>query len=99
VLNITASSQRKHAPPVLLNYLTTPHVTIASAVLASSAVPLLIHPVVLEEKGPDGLIRPYGSPEGRWRDGTRALPASACCLISAGSRTQARLRPTCQWRS
>ncbi|CAF0855654.1 unnamed protein product [Adineta ricciae] len=50
ILNITATSARKHSPPLCLNYLSTPNVTIASAVLASAAVPGLIHPVHLIEK-------------------------------------------------
>lgn len=50
ILNITATNARKHSPPLCLNYLSTPNVTIASAVLASAAVPGLIHPVHLIEK-------------------------------------------------
>lgn len=69
VLNITATSQRKHAPPVLLNYLTAPHVTIASAILASSAVPLLVQPVVLQERMKDGTLRPFRGRTAQYRDG------------------------------
>ncbi|UJR17039.1 hypothetical protein I4U23_003937 [Adineta vaga] len=50
ILNITATNARKHSPPLCLNYLSTPNVTIASAVLASAAVPGLLHPVHLIEK-------------------------------------------------
>ncbi|CAF4766344.1 unnamed protein product [Rotaria sp. Silwood1] len=50
ILNITATNAQKHYPPLCLNYLSTPNVTIASAVLASAAVPGLIHPVHLIEK-------------------------------------------------
>jgi predicted acylesterase/phospholipase RssA len=42
----------------VLNHITAPNVTIASAVCASSCVPGLIEPVTLEEKGPDGTVRP-----------------------------------------
>ncbi len=42
ILNITVTSKVKHGPPLLLNYLTTPHVTIASAVVASAAVPTYV---------------------------------------------------------
>lgn len=60
VLSITCTSQRKHNPSLLLNYLTTPHVCIDSAILASAAVPGFIQPVVLMEKHPvTGVIRPF----------------------------------------
>ena len=36
VLCITLSSTTKKAPPVLVNYITAPHVTIASAIIASA---------------------------------------------------------------
>lgn len=36
---ITLASTTKKAPPVLINYITAPNVTIASAVVASAAVP------------------------------------------------------------
>lgn len=45
---VTLSSTTKKAPPVLLNYLTTPNVTIASAVIASAAVPGFVPPVRLQ---------------------------------------------------
>ncbi|CAF2036156.1 unnamed protein product [Rotaria magnacalcarata] len=74
ILNITATNARKHSPPLCLNYLSTPNVTIASAVLASSAVPGLIHPVHLIEKivNKDGQIS-YSSLDGeglKYRDGS-----------------------------
>ncbi|CAF3948154.1 unnamed protein product [Rotaria magnacalcarata] len=74
ILNITATNARKHSPPLCLNYLSTPNVTIASAVLASSVVPGLIHPVHLIEKivNKDGQIS-YSSLDGeglKYRDGS-----------------------------
>lgn len=45
---VTLSSTTKKAPPVLLNYLTAPDVTIASAVIASAAVPGFVQPVRLQ---------------------------------------------------
>jgi NTE family protein len=45
---VTLSSTTKKAPPVLLNYMTAPNVTIASAVVASAAVPGFIPPVRLQ---------------------------------------------------
>ncbi len=50
VFCITLSSTTKKAPPVLLNHLTAPNVTIASAVVASAAVPGFIPPVRLQHK-------------------------------------------------
>lgn len=45
---VTLSSTTKKAPPVLLNYLTAPDVTLASAVIASAAVPGFVPPVRLQ---------------------------------------------------
>ncbi|CAF4098833.1 unnamed protein product, partial [Rotaria magnacalcarata] len=74
ILNITATNARKHSPPVCLNYLSTPNVTIASAVLASAAVPGLIHPVHLIEKivTKNGQInyRPLHGGRLKFRDGS-----------------------------
>uniref|UniRef100_A0A7S3Q201 PNPLA domain-containing protein n=1 Tax=Chaetoceros debilis TaxID=122233 RepID=A0A7S3Q201_9STRA len=60
ILNVTLSSTTKKAPPVLVNYITAPNVTIASATVASSAVPGFIKPVVLMKKGPDGVVTEQG---------------------------------------
>jgi len=57
ILNITLSVTTKKAPPVLVNYITAPCVTIASAILASAAVPGFIKPVYLQVKDSDGVIR------------------------------------------
>ena len=65
ILTISATPLRtrgRRAVPLQLNYISTPHVDIASAVLASSCVPGLIDPVELLEKGPDGKLRPYHLP-------------------------------------
>jgi len=74
ILNITATNARKHSPPLCLNYLSTPNVTIASAVLASAAVPGLIHPVDLIEKimNRNGEIsyRPLHGERLQFRDGS-----------------------------
>jgi predicted acylesterase/phospholipase RssA len=61
VFCITLSSTTKKAPPVLLNYLSAPRVTIASAVLASAAVPGFIPPVSLQYKDKKGLVRGYNT--------------------------------------
>jgi serine/threonine protein kinase len=47
---------------------TAPDVLVANAALASSALPGLFPPVVLEARGPDG-VRPY-VPSERWVDGS-----------------------------
>lgn len=57
---ITLSSTSKKSPPVLLNYLTAPNVTIASAVIASAAVPGFVPPVRLQIKLDDGTVRNQG---------------------------------------
>jgi len=62
VLNITCTPLRSRglgAPPLMLNHVETPHIDIASAVCASSAVPGLIEAVTLKEKAPDGTLREY----------------------------------------
>jgi len=52
ILNITVSSTLRHGAPVMLNHITTPHVCIWSAVVASSAMPSLLPPVELYQKKP-----------------------------------------------
>lgn len=82
VLGITVCSPRKHEPPRCLNYLTSPHVVIWSAVSASCAFPGLFEAQELMAKDRSGEIVPYHPPfnvdpeEGsgasarRWRDGS-----------------------------
>ena len=53
LVNLTCTPKKtkiKDAPPLILNHLTAPNVTLASAVCASSCVPMLIPPVPLLEK-------------------------------------------------
>jgi predicted acylesterase/phospholipase RssA len=57
---ITLSSTTKKAPPVLLNYISAPNVTIASAVIASAAVPGFVPPVRLQYKDANGVVRVQG---------------------------------------
>jgi len=57
---ITLSSTSKKSPPVLLNYLSAPNVTIASAVIASAAVPGFVPPVRLQIKDEDGFVHDKG---------------------------------------
>ncbi|XP_042512059.1 triacylglycerol lipase SDP1-like [Macadamia integrifolia] len=82
ILGITVCSPRKHEPPRCLNYLTSPHVVIWSAVTASCAFPGLFEAQELMAKDRRGEIVPYHPPfqfspeEGsdahtrRWRDGS-----------------------------
>ena len=61
VLNITCTccGAAASARLLMLNHVETPHIDIASAVCASSAVPGLIEAVTLKEKAPDGTLREY----------------------------------------
>lgn len=84
ILGITVCSPRKHEPPRCLNYLTSPHVLIWSAVTASCAFPGLFEAQELMAKDRNGHCVPYhppfhmghqddgGSPTyaRRWRDGS-----------------------------
>lgn len=81
ILGITVCSPRKHEPPRCLNYLTSPHVVIWSAVTASCAFPGLFEAQELMAKDRFGDLVPYHPPfhlgpeEGttparRWRDGS-----------------------------
>ncbi|KAF8403589.1 hypothetical protein HHK36_011693 [Tetracentron sinense] len=82
ILGITVCSPRKHEPPRCLNYLTSPHVVIWSAVTASCAFPGLFEAQELMAKDRSGEIVPYhppfhlgpdevlGTPVRRWRDGS-----------------------------
>lgn len=64
LVNITCTPEKTRAsrkmPPLLLNHIYSPNVTIASAVMASSCVPGMIPLVTLQEKV-DGKLKP-------WRD-------------------------------
>ncbi|KAL6555359.1 mitogen-activated protein kinase tyrosine protein phosphatase sdp1 [Orobanche gracilis] len=83
ILGITVCSSRKHEPPRFLNYLTSPHVVIWSAVTASCAFPGLFEAQELMAKDRSGDIVPYhppfhlgpdeassGASARRWRDGS-----------------------------
>ncbi|KAL3632534.1 mitogen-activated protein kinase tyrosine protein phosphatase sdp1 [Castilleja foliolosa] len=82
ILGITVCSPRKHEPPRCLNYLTSPHVVIWSAVTASCAFPGLFEAQELMAKDRSGEIVPYhppfhlgpeeasGASARRWRDGS-----------------------------
>eukprot|EP00906_Rhabdomonas_costata_P013852 RCo019859 len=62
LINITCTPYRGHVrghPPMFLNHITTPNVTLTSAVMASSSVPMLIRAQTLMEKASDGSLRPF----------------------------------------
>ncbi|KAL9187834.1 hypothetical protein ACHAXT_006212 [Thalassiosira profunda] len=70
VFCVTLSAASKKAPPVLINYITAPTVTIASAVLASAAVPGFIDAMRLQVKDEDGVIRDQSKNAEEYRDGS-----------------------------
>jgi NTE family protein len=69
VLSIAVSPTRTRQKPRLLSYLTSPDVLVARAALASSALPGLFPPVVLEARTAAGELLPY-QPNERWVDGS-----------------------------
>lgn len=60
VLCIALSATAKKTPPILLNYISAPNVIIATAVVASAAVPGFVSPQQLQCKDPDGTVRSAG---------------------------------------
>lgn len=69
-LAFLAAATTKKAPPVLINHVSAPNVVIASAVIASAAVPGFIEPVRLEVKGPDGKVYYQGDKDQTYWDGS-----------------------------
>jgi NTE family protein len=69
VLNISVSPTRTRQKPRVLSHLTSPDVFVASAALASSALPGLFPAVVLDQRASDGTRVPY-VPSERWVDGS-----------------------------
>ncbi|CAJ1410596.1 unnamed protein product [Effrenium voratum] len=68
-LTITCASSTG-GPVVLLNRHTAPNVMIASAICASSSMPMLVEAVRLLEKAPDGSLQPWEGATDLMRDGT-----------------------------
>lgn len=68
-LNISVSPTRTRQKPRVLSHLTSPDVLVASAALASSALPGLFPPVVLNARDADGRTVSY-VPSERWVDGS-----------------------------
>lgn len=69
VLNISCVPADAHSPTLLLNHVTAPDCCIFSAVLASAAVPGILHPVVLMARPRVGPIAPYSFGH-KWKDGS-----------------------------
>lgn len=69
ILNISVIPSDVHSPPKLINYLTAPDTVIWSALLASAAVPGILKPVPLMQKGADGKLLPYNFGN-KWKDGS-----------------------------
>lgn len=70
VFCVTLSATSKKAPPVLINYITAPNVVIASAVLASAAVPGFVDAMRLKVKDENGVIRDQTKNSEEYRDGS-----------------------------
>ena len=70
ILNVSVVSNEPHAQPKLLNYITAPDVVVASAVIASSAIPGLLPPVQLIQKNERGELSPFRGVGKLWRDGS-----------------------------
>lgn len=69
-LNISTVPAEPHSPVILCNSVTSPNCIIWSSLLASSAVPGILNPVVLMMKNPStGEVTPF-SMGNRWRDGS-----------------------------
>lgn len=75
-INITISPSEPRQNSRLLNHISSPNVTVRSAVLASSALPGVFPPVQLEARNESGNIQGY-LPSRRWIDGSfsQDLPA------------------------
>lgn len=67
ILNITTVPADPHLPAILCNPTTSPDCTLFSSVLASSAVPGILEPVVLMNKHDGELVAALSA---RWRDGS-----------------------------
>ena len=70
IVNIVVTPTRSGRIPMVLNYLTSPHVLMWSAALASCAVPGVFEPVELRCKDREGKENPYFPQGQRWSDGS-----------------------------
>ena len=70
IVNIVVTPTRSGRIPMVLNYLTSPHVLLWSAALASCAVPGVFEPVELRGRSMDGEEIAYFPQGQRWSDGS-----------------------------
>ena len=70
IVNIVVTPTSSGRMPMVLNYLTSPHVYLWSASLASCAVPGVFEPVELRARGIDGREMPYFPQGQKWSDGS-----------------------------
>ena len=70
IVNIVVTPTRSGRIPMVLNYLTSPHVLMWSASLASCAVPGVFEPVELRARAMNGEEIPYFPRGQRWSDGS-----------------------------
>ncbi|KAJ3116099.1 hypothetical protein HK098_006712 [Nowakowskiella sp. JEL0407] len=70
ILNISVVPDEPYAYSKQLNYVTAPDVVIATATIASSAIPGVLHPIQLLMKTESGELVPYKGAGKRWRDGS-----------------------------
>ncbi|KAL3914782.1 MAG: hypothetical protein SGPRY_007500, partial [Prymnesium sp.] len=80
-LCVTVTARRRHEPPLVLSHLSSPDVTVSSAILATVAMPFLLPAQQLMCKAADGTLHAWhacesgegegeGEPGGGWRDGS-----------------------------
>ncbi|KAJ3356688.1 hypothetical protein HDU91_005515 [Kappamyces sp. JEL0680] len=70
ILNVSVMSDEGHSQSKLLNYITSPNITLKSAVVASSAIPGLLPPSPLYIKDDRGRVSKYIGNGQLWRDGS-----------------------------
>ncbi|KAJ1535013.1 hypothetical protein HK096_003119 [Nowakowskiella sp. JEL0078] len=70
ILNISVVPDEPYSYSKQLNYITSPDVVIATATIASSAVPGFLKPIQLLMKTSNGELIPYKGAGKRWRDGS-----------------------------
>jgi TAG lipase/steryl ester hydrolase/phospholipase A2/LPA acyltransferase len=70
IVNIVVTPTASGRIPMVLNYLTSPHVFLWSAALASCAVPGVFEPVELRARGIEGGEIPYFPQGQKWSDGS-----------------------------
>jgi hypothetical protein len=95
ILNISVVSNEPHSQTKLLNYLTAPDVVIASAVVASSAIPGILPPVQLMQKTDKGDYIPFRGAGKFWRDGSlrKDIPGKGLHLFNVHFTIVSQMNP------